>query len=294
LSRRKLLGASLGGGAAVSALSLVVVLLRGVASAPRRCAAGFVAGPTRCCPRGQSERDGACVGAIATCPPPLIARGGAVAGCAVVPKQVRIAGGRLELAAVDWEGAPGDPPGKGTVAPFLIDAHEVTHARWQDCVRGGGCRALGAAEPGLPVTGVSPEEATAFCRFVAGRLPRADEWAFAAGVGRGFRYPWGPTGLVCRRAAFGLVAGPCAEGARGPELAGARPDGATPDGVEDLAGNVAEWTVEPDGAMTARGGSYASRSAAELKSWASVMLEGADARVGFRCAYEVGAEPGGG
>jgi nicotinamide-nucleotide amidase len=62
--------------------------------------------------------------------------------------------------------------------------------------------------------------------------------------------------------------------------------------VEDLAGNVAEWTVEPDGAMTARGGSYASRSAAELKSWASVMLEGADARVGFRCAYEVGAEPG--
>jgi len=286
------LWASLGGVAAVSALSLLIVLLRGVASAPRRCAAGFVAEISRCCPRGQGERDGACVGAVTACPPRLSLHGDAVAGCAVVPTRVRIVGGQLEVTATDWEGARRDPPRTTSVAPFLIDAHEVTHARWQECVRGGVCRALGAAEPGLPVTRVSPEEAAAFCRFVSGRLPRGDEWSFAAGVGRGFRYPWGSTGLVCRRAAFGLVAGPCAVGARGPELAGARPDGATPDGVEDLAGNVAEWTVEPDGTMTARGGSYASRFAAKLKAWASVTSAGADARVGLRCVYDVGTAPG--
>ncbi len=287
MKRRQLLGAALGGVAAVSALVAVVLLLRDAGSPPRRCPTGFVAEATRCCPRGQTERDGTCAGVVATCPPRFTRNSGTLAGCTASPARVQVAGGTLELGATDWEGGRHDPPGAASVPPFRIDTHEVTYARWRACARGGVCRALGAAEPGLPVTQVSAEEAGAFCRFVSGRLPHRDEWLFAAGVGRGFRYPWGPTGLVCRRAAFGLVEGPCAVGARGPELAGARPDGATPEGVEDLAGNVAEWTVEPDGTVSARGGSFASRFAAELKAWASTPAAGADARVGFRCVYDV-------
>jgi formylglycine-generating enzyme required for sulfatase activity len=65
-----------------------------------------------------------------------------------------------------------------------------------------------------------------------------------------------------------------------------RPDGATPDGVLDLAGNVAEWTVEPGGAQVARGGSFRSRVAGELKSWAVEERSGPSDHVGFRCVYD--------
>ena len=69
------------------------------------------------------------------------------------------------------------------------------------------------------------------------------------------------------------------------ELAGSRPDGASPEGVQDLAGNVAEWTREADGSFTARGGSFRSTSAAELKSWAALSDHQKALHIGFRCAY---------
>jgi len=122
---------------------------------------------------------------------------------------------------------------------------------------------------------------------VGGRLPTSDEWVIAAAGHDGRRYPWGQTGLVCRRAVFGLVDGPCATGGVGPEIGGMRPDGATPDGVLDLAGNVAEWTVESDGGYAARGGSFRSRVAGELKSWSVEEVDGSADHVGFRCAYDV-------
>jgi formylglycine-generating enzyme required for sulfatase activity len=138
------------------------------------------------------------------------------------------------------------------------------------------------------VTGVTPEEAEQLCLLSGGRLPTADEWVMAASGTEPRRFPWGQTGLVCRRASFGLVDGPCSEGATGPELSGARPDGKTPEGVLDLAGNVAEWTREADGSYRARGGSFRSREAGELKSWAvePMPAERRARHIGFRCAYE--------
>jgi formylglycine-generating enzyme required for sulfatase activity len=57
----------------------------------------------------------------------------------------------------------------------------------------------------------------------------------------------------------------------------------TPDGVLDLAGNVAEWTREPQ-RYVARGGSYRSHSASELKTYAAE-VSGVRPDIGFRCAY---------
>jgi hypothetical protein len=90
---------------------------------------------------------------------------------------------------------------------------------------------------------------------------------------------------VCRRASFGLVDGPCSGEGSSPDLVGARPDGKTPEGIFDLAGNVAEWTRDPDGRFRARGGSFRSRVAAELVTAAVELSPPHAAYVGFRCAY---------
>jgi formylglycine-generating enzyme required for sulfatase activity len=209
-------------------------------------------------------------------------------GCAFPTRRVRVEGGTLKLAPSDWEAEGQLSPRTFAVQSFELDNSEVTIERWTHCVAEGRCSPQLAQEPGLPVTNVSPAEAERFCRSLGGRLPTRDEWIFAAARSAGRRYPWGQTGLVCRRAVFGLVSGPCAHGATSPDLAGSRPDGASPEGFFDLAGNVAEWAREPDGTYRARGGSFQSSLAGELKSWSEVALPRGDRApfVGFRCAYE--------
>ncbi len=212
-------------------------------------------------------------------------------GCALPDARITIAGGTSHFGAPDWEG-PLQSLHDVNVATFALDRAEVSVARFRACAAAGACPKIpDDSEPGRPVRNVSPSEASAFCAFVAGRLPSGDEWLFAAAGSAGRRYPWGNTGLVCRRATFGLVAGPCARAGSGPDLAGARPDGATPEGVLDLSGNVAEWTLERDGSFAARGGSYRSELAGELKAWAVEPRQTRAAHVGFRCAYSADNAP---
>ncbi|MGH3154971.1 MAG: formylglycine-generating enzyme family protein [Streptosporangiaceae bacterium] len=117
-------------------------------------------------------------------------------------------------------------------------------------------RYLGQHEPGdsFPVSGITHDEATAIAARLAGRLPRSAEWEWmAAGSGRR-RFPWGSMGWRPSRAAL------LPSGHASPVPAGTHPEGATPDGVLDVAGNVWEWTASPvmGNGFVIRGGSYAS------------------------------------
>lgn len=270
----------------LTAIVIVVVVANGQRTDTVRCPPGTQSLGARCCAEGQQLRGDDCAGPPTRCPPGTEIVGGLRPGCMATAQEIRFSGGTLHLAPNDWEAQGVVTIKELTVGPFTLDSTEVTQERWQRCADAGGCRRLSWQEPGRPVVNVTPEEAGMYCRFMGGRLPTAPEWLFAATGTEIRRYAWGSTGLVCRRAAFGLAAGPCAEGARGPDLAGFRPDGATPDGVQDLAGNVAEWTVEPEGGYTARGGSYLSTVAAELKTWAVEPNRGPAPHIGFRCAYE--------
>lgn len=273
----------------LSTIGVIWVILLGARarSEPQRCPTGFVALDSRCCAPGQSIADGSCVGTPTSCPPPFtLSTVQSQSGCALPRERMLIQGGSVTLGPTDWDSADIVQRRILSVRAFMMDRSEVTAASFWDCIEAGLCRDRDLPpEPGQPVTQVSIEAAAEFCAYLGGRLPTTSEWIFAATGPEARRYPWGPHGLVCRRAAYGLVSGPCATGATQPELAGLRPDGATPEGLLDLAGNVAEWTDAGASAHRLAGGSFRSKSAGELKVWAQPQGRKGD-DVGFRCAYD--------
>jgi gamma-glutamyl hercynylcysteine S-oxide synthase len=106
-----------------------------------------------------------------------------------------------------------------------------------------------------PVTWVSLEDARAYAAWAGKRLPHEWEWQYAAQGGDGRLYPWGNT--------WDAAAVPVAVKGRdltGPDPVDAHPKGASPFGVEDLVGNVWQWTDEFTDEHTragiVRGGSY--------------------------------------
>jgi formylglycine-generating enzyme len=264
-------------------IGLVAAALLGSArrAAPARCPDGLVDQGARCCAPGQVLDAGRCAGPPTSCPKGFDQT---PRGCIVQAGRRHFASTTLSVGPDDWHGT-GRALESVSVEAFALDVVEVTWDSYARCEASSACEPLASpGEPGAPVTGLSANAAARFCRYVGGRLPtRAEYWVAARGE-EGRRFPWGPTGLVCRRATFGLSQGPCARGGTHPERAGARPDGASPEGIFDLVGNVAEWTVEPDGAIVARGGSFRSEVAAELSPLGKTAREPRD-DVGLRCAY---------
>ncbi len=141
---------------------------------------------------------------------------------------------------------------------FHIDANEITNAEYQDCVDRGLCSkldvgrcyvwtstAFGRGEvrpepltrPDHPVVCATWAQAQNYCLVHGGRLPTEAEWERAAAGTTGRRYPWGDEPATCDRAHFD----DCGDHTR---PVGQRPAGATPEGVHDLAGNVAEWVLD--------------------------------------------------
>lgn len=138
------------------------------------------------------------------------------------------------------------PMQKPFLKGFYIDRHEVTHRRYKAYVD-----AVGAVPPeywendtypqgqdNQPVVWVTWYDAANFCGWAGKRLPTEKEWERAARGPDGREYPWGQEFDASRanlarnsRTQLKLVD------------VGSFPQGATPEGVYDLVGNVWEWTA---------------------------------------------------
>lgn len=107
----------------------------------------------------------------------------------------------------------------------------------------------------LPVVNITWSNAKAYCRWSGTRLPDWRQWELAASGSERRLYPWGSE----------YKPGYCnsIESERGSLVsADEYPSGNTPDGVQQLSGNIWEMVSGPDGEIELRGGSY--RVACEL------------------------------
>jgi serine/threonine-protein kinase len=144
---------------------------------------------------------------------------------------------------------------------FYIDRSPVTNADFMRFVRETGYRPPRYAEdsrlnqPDQPVVGVSYSDALQFARWAGKELPSEQQWEKAARGTDGRTYPWGNDPPGTSDACFGLD----------PESGAPRPVGSSvrnvsPFGVQDMCGNVWEWTssrYKRDSEFhVVRGGSY--------------------------------------
>lgn len=241
------------------------------------------------------------------------------------PETKLIEGGRFLMGSNSGEGIPEhEPPQAEVYLPdYRIGLYPVTNREYREFVR----REKNTPDEPLnadwfnreppadrlehPVTGVSWHDAVRYCRWLEGetkrpyRLPSEAEWEKAACWGgevdeetrkpQKRRYPWGNE----------WDEGRCNAASSGTMEVNAHRDGASAYGVEDLLGNVQEWTLSlwkpgdsretadstrlPVGArLVHRGGSYKSVPA-DLRCTArgNAPPESKIAWRGFRVAVEV-------
>lgn len=211
-----------------------------------------------------------------------------------------------------------------TVGPFSIDLTEVTNREFAAWVDRSGYRTTAEERgyswngftrgtnlswrtptrgsshmdsPNLPVVHVTRSDARAYCQALGKRLPTEEEWEYAA-RGKGHRtFPWG--GDWRPDAANGGETE-----SKGPSPVGSHGSAGSGDELQDMAGNVWEWTRTDsqrgghreapghpaDGAEAIlKGGSWLEANPASLRGAArlreSKVYSSSD--VGFRCVQDV-------
>jgi formylglycine-generating enzyme required for sulfatase activity len=156
-----------------------------------------------------------------------------------------------------------------TIKPFFVDKHPVTNAEFKSFLDASHYKPADAhnflrqwadgspksGDENRPVVWVSLEDARAYAKWAGKRLPHEWEWQYAAQGPDGRLYPWGNTwdesAVPAPHKGRDLPPAP---------IVGGYPKGASPFGVEDLVGNVWQWTDEVVDDHTragiVRGGSY--------------------------------------
>ena len=185
--------------------------------------------------------------------------------------EIYIPGGEFTMGAVNDPDArqvidhehsfPEVPSFKFTLDSYWIDKFDVTNSQWALCVAAGACKPPKtglfslpnyASDPkyaNYPVVSITWFMATDYCKWAGRRLLTEAEWEKAARGTDARKYPWGNDPVTSKRANFCDVHCPRTIANSNfndgyPEMSpvGSFPDGASPFGVMDMAGDVWNWT----------------------------------------------------
>lgn len=172
------------------------------------------------------------------------------AGPAVTDVMIEIPAGPFTMGSDS--GDPEEAPVHEVDLPaFEIDKFEVTNADFSTFIdetgyvpyaeaqglSGGWRDEWGMGEDSHPVSAVTWDDAVAYCTWLGKRLPAEAEWEKAARGDDGRSFPWGNEWDFNK-------ANVKERGLRGTAAVGSFADGASPYGVEDMTGNVWEWTAD--------------------------------------------------
>jgi len=160
------------------------------------------------------------------------------------PGTVYVAGGDFIFGSD--EGSEDESPQQTIyVDAFNIDINPVTCAEYKEFVDATGHRAprnwkegqVPSGKENHPVVWVSWDDAVAYAEWAGKRLPTEIEWEKAARDTDGRKYPWGDVfdANKCNSSEANIQA---------TSPVGQFPDGASPCGTLDMAGNVWEWTSD--------------------------------------------------
>jgi formylglycine-generating enzyme required for sulfatase activity len=163
--------------------------------------------------------------------------------------QIFIPAGTFRMGGMDARSAPDERPAHDVALNgYWMDQLEVTNAMYMLCVKSGGCtppldfksqrRPKYFNNPEFndyPVIYVTWGQAKTYCEWTGGRLPTEAEWERAARGDDWRTFPWGDDKANGLLANYNMLVGDTSR-------VGTYPLGASPFGVLDMAGNVAEWT----------------------------------------------------
>ncbi len=146
----------------------------------------------------------------------------------------------------------------------------------------------------LPVVNISFNDAEAFCQWKHARLPLNNEWERAARGKQGLAYPWGHRWQKSNGDFFCQTLE--RHEASGDELLAvdALPEGASADGVMNMAGNVWEWVDGGEAEMKhTRGGSWQYLGELFSAAWFRMPTRAALKKedIGFRYVKDVSSGP---
>ncbi len=166
--------------------------------------------------------------------------------------------GVFEMGSAEPEAAPNEAPVTPTaLSSFYLARWPVTNAQYERFDPAHRTRRAPGAGDNHPVVYVTRAEAGRFCQWLGQqdrrvyRLPTEAEWEYAARGSDGRKFPWGARLESADRANFADankrlpwsdLSIDCGFEASSP--VGSFPLGASPFGMEDMAGNVWEWCLD--------------------------------------------------
>ena len=169
-----------------------------------------------------------------------------------------VTSGTFPMGSSAPEAAPNELPiSRTNVSCFFMSRHPVTNRQYELFDPTHRAKRMSGAGDDYPVVYVSSLDALKYCEWLSARerrkyrLPTEAEWEYAARGPDGRTFPWGEkfnrgdlANFADANTAFAWRDAQLNDGFAETAPVGSYPRGASPFGIEDLAGNIWEWCTD--------------------------------------------------